>query len=416
MVGQPSDHAYAYEDNMLITVPCEGAPVRSALLAVRDLVVRHEGLRTAVEFDRNVPNGAGWQRVAPPPRAVEDIEWLVTTARPSSAVDTLQQTLHTSFDPAAGWPFRAVVDLADARPDASVEAINLVLDHSATDAWGIQVLAQDLRRFLGTSSEPVGEEEVCQPLDLAAWEDSPEGQSQLESALGFWRDQLHLLGEALPDPVAAADEPVAEADHHALSRTHWLVSKDLHSAALRASARLRVPVSSVFLLAYGQSLCALDERPATGVLVLSVNRPTRSRRRSAAKMFLQAPVVVRRHPATTASDLFRQQVRAHAAAQADRRLVDALIAHELPGATSLDVLGAYFNFYALPGPYGGAPGTRETEGSSVRHGGAPLMLAVVQQTESIRVEFTFREGGKWSRMASPMLRRIVETVTALALP
>ncbi|MFE9440021.1 condensation domain-containing protein [Streptomyces sp. NPDC006602] len=411
----------AYEDNMCAVVDGRGATVPQVLEALTELVDRHEALRTLLSFDGDL---TGRQRVTAV--SAPAVEAAVSVRSVRTAEELFAQIRHSSFEVASKWPFHVVLSTTGRR----VREIGLVADHSAVDGWGMNVLLQDLDGLLRRA--PLSSPDVTQPLDVVRWEDSEAGQRHLERALRYWTEQFEeLRKEVGPQGGVDARSSVVPtgSDRYAAC---VLRSTSMLKAAEAASSSLQVPVSTVLLMAFGAALCRFTRTPAIGVLTLSHNRWLESVRSSASKMFLQAPVRV---PEPSPEDLshvarrtFVRHTQANMFAHIDRAEAEAVRDQVLPGAHSIRVAGALFNFIdtsaqslrAEPqGPLASSLAPRPVpEGEIIfeeeRRHGPQLMLFAWREPNSIGLRLAWRLNGELTRPGDLFMRDIGDAVSALA--
>ncbi|MFF0491443.1 amino acid adenylation domain-containing protein [Nocardia sp. NPDC004068] len=192
-------------NNIPVAVRLSGALDLDALrAAVRDLVERHEVLRTIYpDLD-----GEGYQLVlaASDPRALPDVP--VVDATEAEVFDLVAETVVTGFDVTVAPPLRLRV----IRLSATEHVLVCVIHHIAGDGFSMAPLTRDLMtayldRVRGGRPEWAPLE--VQYADYALWqretlgtEDDPE--SLLSQQISFWRRELAALPEQLDLP---ADRP-----------------------------------------------------------------------------------------------------------------------------------------------------------------------------------------------------------------
>ncbi|MFF7459695.1 amino acid adenylation domain-containing protein [Kitasatospora sp. NPDC008115] len=167
--------------------------------ALRDLVGRHEILRTVLP----VEDGEPYQRILPAAEA--GIELTVVEVAPGGLAARLAQVGEYPFDLATEIPIRAWL-LAEA-PEEHV--LVLAVHHSATDGWSMGPLARDLTTAY--TARLRGEAPQWAPLpvqyaDYAIWQRELLGggsdpDSVLAGQMAHWREALAGLPEeiALPE-------------------------------------------------------------------------------------------------------------------------------------------------------------------------------------------------------------------------
>lgn len=389
----PADSETSFEDNIWTVVPADGVPLDRAAQAVRDVLLRHEGLRSLVA------RTAGTQLVeAVDERIGEAVEIADATA---PADDSWRRVC---FRVGEQWPARFVL-FAEGR---TVKRIGVVVDHVAIDPWGMGVLHNDLRQALkarATGHEPFGAELVEQPIDVAASEASPSGLAYQGRARDYWQERLDLIADTLAGrtpgtkPAAKPGAPVF--------RSARLYSPRAAQAAQSIAAATGVSAASTFLLAFGTAVCAAEQSAGVGLFAISANRTTLQSARSVRKATMTLPVLVRAEqgPIRPAlADCAAQQLRGHRFANADPRVTERMC-HEILG-DHYETAVAYPRFSYLAAPFGtenGAPG-RITFGEP-RSLGARFMLTVAQHRRGARLDLEWSEESGWGALAADLLMR-----------
>ncbi|UYP19938.1 amino acid adenylation domain-containing protein [Rhodococcus sp. Z13] len=167
-------------------------------IAVRDVVLRHEALRTVFP----APDGQPHQLVLAPEevRVVADRR----TVAPEDVRDTLAAVIDHRFDLAADLPVHlAVLDTGDDT------VVALVIHHIAVDEWSTKALLTDLATAYALRQ--VGQEPEWAPLpvqytDFTLWQrellgDAADPGSLAARQRDHWRQALAGLPEELPLPV-----------------------------------------------------------------------------------------------------------------------------------------------------------------------------------------------------------------------
>ncbi|WP_055543459.1 non-ribosomal peptide synthetase [Streptomyces kanamyceticus] len=200
-IGELAGRSATY--NIPVTARLTGRVDRDAVAAaLRDVVARHESLRTVIGRAGDEP----FQRVLD----MTEVGELLAPGTPGDdGPDALRdRAAGYEFDLAAEAPLRAW--LCRTGPDEHV--LSLVVHHIAADGWSMGVLLRDL----GTAYEarldgraPEWESVPVQYADYALWQrellgDEHDPDSLSASQLAFWRSEL----EGLPEEVTLpADRP-----------------------------------------------------------------------------------------------------------------------------------------------------------------------------------------------------------------
>ncbi|MEW2071350.1 amino acid adenylation domain-containing protein [Streptomyces sp. NPDC007346] len=231
------------------TGPLEAAALHGAL---RDVVVRHEALRTLLPDDDGLP----YQHVVPG----TDIQLELPEHRvaPATLDEHLRQAAREVFDLAADLPIRASLWHTTTNDGTRRATLLLLLHHSAADGWSPGPLLRDLltayrARLAGASADwtplPV------QYADHVLWQRDLLAVTAAERA-AFWR---RALAGAPTEPTLPIDRPRATA----YGPGGWLaleIPAEVH-AGLAALARRR---KCTVFMALHAALAALLTRAGAG--------------------------------------------------------------------------------------------------------------------------------------------------------
>ncbi|WP_309145813.1 non-ribosomal peptide synthetase [Streptomyces malaysiensis] len=214
--------------NVPMALRLRGRLDRTALrAALRDVVTRHESLRTVFAEDADGPHQTVLGTDAEIPWHVEDVPEHELTER-------LTRAARRPFDLSCEIPVRAF--LFRTAPDAWV--VLVVMHHIAGDGWSVGPLAGDFAaafaaRCAGTEADrpplPV------QYADYALWQRAALGNeedagSALSRQLDFWRAELVDLPVELDLPVDRS-RPAVAAQHG--GRVEFTVPADTHAGVVR---------------------------------------------------------------------------------------------------------------------------------------------------------------------------------------
>ncbi|WSK77939.1 amino acid adenylation domain-containing protein [Amycolatopsis sp. NBC_01286] len=189
------DRAYNIPLTLGLTGPVD---VLALAAACRDVVTRHETLRTVFP----VENGEPWQHVLPPGEVLE-----VVDCAPDEPAVLAEAAGSAAFDLAREIPLRARLFRAG---DESV--LVLCLHHIAADGWSTGPLMADLATAYTarlTGQPPTWSPLPVQYADYALWQadllgDEADPDSLAARQLGYWTETL----TGLPDELALpADRP-----------------------------------------------------------------------------------------------------------------------------------------------------------------------------------------------------------------
>ncbi|WP_406331851.1 amino acid adenylation domain-containing protein [Streptomyces sp. NBC_00203] len=235
--------------NIPLALRLKGELDREALrLALTDLVVRHETLRTVFA----VADGDFHQLVLPADGV--RVELPVTPADEDSLADLLGAEAARTFDLAAGLPLRAALfDLGERD-----QVLMVVIHHIASDGWSTTPLLRDLAAAYEARAQ--GETPGWEPLpvqyaDYTLWQQellAADGERQAE----FWSHTL----DGLPDEATLpADRPRPAAATYQ-GRTHGVhCPPELHQALTRLA---RETGTTMFMVAQAAVATALSRSGA----------------------------------------------------------------------------------------------------------------------------------------------------------
>ncbi|PWW60407.1 non-ribosomal peptide synthetase [Actinokineospora spheciospongiae] len=236
--------------NMPLALRLTGPLDRSALsAAVRDVVARHEVLRTAHPEHEGEPH-----QVVHPPEAVP-----VTTSTPDDPEVALRAAAAHGFDLTAGPPMRVHLLVLGQRE----HVLLLVVHHIACDGWSLEPLARDLSTAYTarcSGAAPGWDPLPLQYADFALWQGESVGTTRGEH-LEHWRATLDGLRQPLPLPTDRPRPPVAA---HAGDLVRFAVDRRLHAAVVELA---RASGATVFMVVHA-ALAALLTRLGSGTDVV----------------------------------------------------------------------------------------------------------------------------------------------------
>ncbi|WP_433195712.1 amino acid adenylation domain-containing protein [Nocardia sp. CA-107356] len=257
-------------DNIPLAVRLSGAlDIEALRAAARDLVLRHEVLRTVYpEID-----GAGTQLVLPidDARAVPELEIAAATAAELPRLVTAAAV--AGFDVSAAPPIR----LRLVRLGESDHVLVCVVHHIAADGFSMGPLARDLMSAYSIragGARPQWEPLEVQYADYAIWQREilgaqDDAQSLLAQQIGFWRTELAGLPEQLALPT---DRPRPAV----LSSRGAVVAFDIDADVHAALDRLARSHNSTLFMVVHAALAVLLSRLA-GTTDIAVGTPIAGR-------------------------------------------------------------------------------------------------------------------------------------------
>ncbi|MFF2625665.1 amino acid adenylation domain-containing protein [Kitasatospora griseola] len=223
--------------------------------ALRDVVERHEALRTVFVADSGVPE----QRIVPTP-AAED---LVRQMRlPAAELDAaVRFAARQEFDLATQIPFRAW--LFEAGPE--LRQLLVVVHHIAGDGWSMRPLADDLTAAYAARCAGRAPEWAPLPVqyaDYTLWQRDRLGAvdapgTPLHRQVRYWQEQLADLPERVGFPADRPRPAVASQDSATLPLT---VPAELHERLTELGRRTG---TTLFMVMHA-SLAVLLTRAGAG--------------------------------------------------------------------------------------------------------------------------------------------------------
>ncbi|ATL25927.1 non-ribosomal peptide synthetase [Streptomyces formicae] len=196
--------------------------------ALRDVVKRHESLRTVFREDAGEPS----QHVLAPDAV--DFPLPVREVRATELAEVLRDAARVPFDLTAEPPLRAALFATG----ADTHVLLLVTHHIASDGWSLRPLARDLAtayRARRAGTAPDWPELPLQYADFALWQralldrdGAPDGAGEPPGRqLAYWTDTLKGLPEALSLPT---DGPRPATATHRGGSVPLVCDADLHRA------------------------------------------------------------------------------------------------------------------------------------------------------------------------------------------
>ncbi|MFF8919576.1 condensation domain-containing protein, partial [Streptomyces sp. NPDC015032] len=195
--------------NIPVVLRLTGALDAAALShAIRDVVARHESLRTLIAED---PEGVPYQRVVPVAEVLLDVP--VHTVDPEKTADAVAEAVTYRFDLTAEIPIR----LSVFRCGAEEHVLVLLIHHIAGDGASGAPLARDLATAYTArldGREPGWAELPVQYADYTLWQrellgEDSDPESVLAAQSAYWRDELEGVPQPLQLPTDRPRPPVA---------------------------------------------------------------------------------------------------------------------------------------------------------------------------------------------------------------
>ncbi|GHF69363.1 non-ribosomal peptide synthetase [Streptomyces mashuensis] len=240
--------------NMAMPLRLHGTPDPDALrAAVRDLMVRHESLRTVVaETD-----GEPWQRITDPAGVRPDVAVVPVGDEDELTAAVAAEGAH-GFDLSTELPVRVRLFSLSERE----HVLLVVIHHIACDGWSLEPLIRDLSRAYAArcaGEAPVWDALPVQYADYALWQrellgDEADPDSLAARQLAYWREQL----SGIPDQLALpTDRPRPATPTHRGERITFGLPADLHDGIAALARETGVSAFMVLQAAFAGLLTRL---------------------------------------------------------------------------------------------------------------------------------------------------------------
>jgi hypothetical protein len=291
-------------DNLSITILVERAELADTFAAIAFAVNRHESLRTTVSLE-DQERGLGRQHCYAP---AWDGEAIKAVTRPLCTLDSVRSY---AFEVASEFPFKLVAGVEDTKE--GLMRVVMVLDHSAVDARGTQIIHDDIivrgtaLREDGTRADvqAVTEAQPLQPIDLTAMERMQAAllitrrehwwQASSDIARSLRRHERHLA--TLASGLRGEDLPTHELEYR---------SRILPVTALAYAQISRVSVPAVYLSFVLLAQMAANDVTCYSPQVICQNRSLPRAHLSAAKFYMPCLVHFSLDPKEQIIDVLRR--------------------------------------------------------------------------------------------------------------
>jgi hypothetical protein len=317
--------------NILIAFRLRGPLRDRALLgALREIVVRHESLRTTFQG-----RGPGLTQVVRPPDPMPD--GVITSADiPESELrGAVLAEAHHRFDLGAEWPCRIRL-FRIAQED---HVLTISVHHIATDGWSMGVLMEELQALyavdLGYRAE-LPELPAWQQVDFALWQQQCSEDGSLDGKVAYWREALGA-GQPVSLPSILG---LSSADReHEPGIVQYEIPGEICSLIRQAARQCHSTAFAVLFAALAGYLAVCGGEPSLVVPVFFANRRSKHLYRTVGYIANLVLVPI---------DLTDQPPFPELARRAKRALANAIANQEVP-------------YHVVPPPDGGSERRRHPE-------------------------------------------------------
>lgn len=245
--------------NMPAVLPTpRGTTVDLVLKVIRQLVLRHESLRTAYmsidgELRQCVKNEINLDIFTLEAPSDEEVNGLAESA----AIELRRDT----FDISSGVPLRVALVVRD----GFVRSIALVASHMAIDTGSFLIVYNECKALLASNGDPDSlPRRSQQPVERAEFEASPAGAERQARTLAFWRKTTSLASPASISRLSIpTDDQLAWAS---------IESEALALATNDLAARYSVGPSAVILASLGLLIAGYTDQPGPVFRSLTATR------------------------------------------------------------------------------------------------------------------------------------------------
>ncbi|MFI7021023.1 condensation domain-containing protein [Streptomyces sp. NPDC050164] len=246
----------------------DGMTIHEVTEGIRQLVARHEALRThiagPVENPLQVVHREGKYSVSVSDisRASLDEGDMFDQHDTSLSWNHVRELSGRRFDLAREWPARFRILLG---PGKRPKWVCGAISHIAADAAAAKILRRDFEVLMGVDTHSHPTRSPYQPLDRAEYEGSSSGRDFLARAVAQWKKSLQRF------PILSYGEPRPHVEGDRYPKVS-LYSKSLGEIAQRTAHEWGVWESALFMSASAQALLELTGHSGFPMIVTCANR------------------------------------------------------------------------------------------------------------------------------------------------
>lgn len=274
---RPADAYFNFARTLPIPDRSDGSPVDvdAVLSALAIVFGRHEALRTRI----TVMDGEPHQVVSATGTVAVDVVEATENVGADVAARIADGYCATAFDYPKDWPLRIGIVTTDGVP----AFLALGFCHLASDFGGSVFVLRDIAAAV--AGEPTEQPVTTQPVDLARYQRSPDGQRAAAAAARYWARAY----ERIPTSMFEHDVDTPEQPRYQRS---LLVSPALGVAAEMLGERLGTGSSAVLNAATAVTIGRLTGHTTCAMLAITKNRFRDQTREMVSTLALEGLIVV----------------------------------------------------------------------------------------------------------------------------
>ncbi|MGW4420931.1 condensation domain-containing protein [Streptosporangium sp. NPDC004631] len=224
------------------------------------LIERHENLRTVYEIDAD---GGLRQRVMGSGKVEIDVIHRPDSfsAESEECRSLFVQLYGEEFDLGSTWPYRASLVCRAGAP----AFLMVIFSHLTTDGFGSFLFEREFRTLLSPGKAPKNNSVAFRQLEIAAYQQSPDGQARNTRTIKYWEEVLRRY-------YGSEQSRRRHGDSIDGTRTISMVSPRLASSASVAARRYTTTPSTLLLAAATFAYATVAEQSGMIIEIACANR------------------------------------------------------------------------------------------------------------------------------------------------